>query len=160
HMGPLGVQEIILIFILALILFGPKKLPELGRMLGRAVSEFRKAKNELRSTWESHMSEIERESHPTPPYTAPADDHSPAEYSYPYEDYDPYDSEPTPEAHPQAAHMHEAEPPAQAVKAEAVVGHEVSVPHSVPASGTAPRSNGTSHGDAAPISAQEEHPAA
>ncbi|MGI8960075.1 MAG: Sec-independent protein translocase subunit TatA/TatB [Bryobacteraceae bacterium] len=60
-MGPLGVQEMLAIFMIALLLFGPKKLPELGRMLGKAVSEFRRAKNELKSTFESHLSELERE---------------------------------------------------------------------------------------------------
>jgi TatA/E family protein of Tat protein translocase len=60
-MGPLGVQEMLGIFMIALLLFGPKKLPELGRMLGKAVSEFRRAKNELKSTFESHLSELEKE---------------------------------------------------------------------------------------------------
>jgi TatA/E family protein of Tat protein translocase len=60
-MGPIGVQEMILIFILALLLFGPKKLPELARMLGKGLSEFRRAKNELTSTFNTHMQELERE---------------------------------------------------------------------------------------------------
>lgn len=60
-MGPLGVQEMLAIFVIALLLFGPKKLPELGRMLGKAVREFRRAKNELKSTFESHLSELERD---------------------------------------------------------------------------------------------------
>jgi TatA/E family protein of Tat protein translocase len=60
-MGPLGVQEMLGVFMIALLLFGPKKLPELGRMLGKAVSEFRRAKNELKSTFESHLSELEKE---------------------------------------------------------------------------------------------------
>lgn len=49
------------IALLALLLFGPKKLPELGRMLGKGLTEFRRAKNELKSTFESHMQELERE---------------------------------------------------------------------------------------------------
>lgn len=60
-MGPIGVQEMIAIFLIALLLFGPKKLPELGRMLGKALTEFRRAKNELKNTFESHMAELERE---------------------------------------------------------------------------------------------------
>ncbi len=60
-MGPIGVQEMIAIFLIALLLFGPKKLPELGRTLGKALTEFRRAKNELKSTFESHMAELERE---------------------------------------------------------------------------------------------------
>jgi TatA/E family protein of Tat protein translocase len=60
-MGPLGWQETIFIFILALLLFGPKKLPELGRTIGKAMGEFRKASSELKSEWNRQMSEIERE---------------------------------------------------------------------------------------------------
>jgi sec-independent protein translocase protein TatA len=49
-MGSLGLPEIAFIFILALLIFGPKKLPEIGRTLGRGVAEFRKATNELKRT--------------------------------------------------------------------------------------------------------------
>jgi TatA/E family protein of Tat protein translocase len=158
-MGPLGAQEIIVIFILALILFGPKKLPELGHMLGKAVSEFRKAKNELRSTWESHMAEIEREGSQIAPSTTPATDYSSAHYSYPYEDYDQYDAEQPSAA--QTPPMHELE--AAAVKsapAEPAGGHETSAPHSLAVPGTVARSNGALPGSSGPISTKEEHPAA
>ena len=50
--GTLGMQEIVFIFILALLLFGPKKLPELGRTFGKALTEFRRAQNELKSTFD------------------------------------------------------------------------------------------------------------
>ncbi len=60
-MGPIGAPEMFVIVLLALLLFGPKKLPELGRMLGKGLTEFRRAKNELKSTFESHMQELERE---------------------------------------------------------------------------------------------------
>lgn len=60
-MGPVGWQEMVIIFIVALVLFGPKKLPELGRMLGKAITEFRRASNELRSTFEREMQNLERE---------------------------------------------------------------------------------------------------
>jgi len=46
--GPLGVPELIFILILALLIFGPKRLPEIGRTLGRGMAEFRKASNELK----------------------------------------------------------------------------------------------------------------
>ena len=49
-MGPIGAQEMILIFLVALVLFGPKKLPELGRLLGKGLTEYRRAKSELKST--------------------------------------------------------------------------------------------------------------
>lgn len=63
-MGPLGFQETIFIFALALLIFGPKKLPELGRNIGKALTEFRRASNELRSTFDREMANIERETAP------------------------------------------------------------------------------------------------
>jgi sec-independent protein translocase protein TatA len=47
-MGSLGVPELIFIFVLALLIFGPKKLPEIGRTVGKGMAEFRKATNELK----------------------------------------------------------------------------------------------------------------
>ena len=60
-MGPLGMQEMVFIFILALLIFGPKKLPELGKTLGKAMTEFRRASSELKSTFDREMSNLERE---------------------------------------------------------------------------------------------------
>lgn len=48
--GPLGVPELLLIFALVLIVFGPRKIPEIGRTLGKAMAEFRKATDDLKST--------------------------------------------------------------------------------------------------------------
>ena len=62
-MGSLGMQEIIVIFIIALIVFGPRKLPELGKSLGKGLAEFKKASNELKQTWEDEVRlEKEKES--------------------------------------------------------------------------------------------------
>jgi sec-independent protein translocase protein TatA len=58
--GSLGMPELIVIFIIALIVFGPRKLPELGRSLGRGIAEFKKATNELQSSLEN---EIRAEEH-------------------------------------------------------------------------------------------------
>ena len=60
-MGPLGAQELVVIFILALLLFGPKKLPELGRTIGKAMTEFRRAQAELKSTFDREMKSLEQE---------------------------------------------------------------------------------------------------
>lgn len=61
-MGSLGMQEIVIIFVLALIIFGPRKLPELGKSLGKGLAEFKKASNELKQTWEDEVRlEKERE---------------------------------------------------------------------------------------------------
>ena len=53
--GSLGMPELIVIFVIALIVFGPRKLPELGRSLGRGIAEFKKATNELQSTLETEV---------------------------------------------------------------------------------------------------------
>jgi TatA/E family protein of Tat protein translocase len=60
-MGPVGVQEMVVIFLIALVLFGPKKLPELGRTIGKALTEFRRASNDLKSSFEREMHNLERE---------------------------------------------------------------------------------------------------
>jgi len=60
-MGPLGWQETAFIFVLALLIFGPKKLPELGKTIGKAMTEFRRASSELKGTWDREMAAIERE---------------------------------------------------------------------------------------------------
>jgi len=60
-MGPLGWQETIFIFVLALIIFGPKKLPELGKTIGKALTEFRRASSELKSTFDREMRSIDTE---------------------------------------------------------------------------------------------------
>ena len=51
----IGFQELIVIFVIALLVFGPKRLPELARSLGRALSEFRRASTELRDHLESEV---------------------------------------------------------------------------------------------------------
>ena len=61
-MGPLGIPEMMFIFVLALLLFGPKKLPELGRTVGKALAEFRRAQSELKTTFDREMKNLERES--------------------------------------------------------------------------------------------------
>ena len=60
-MGPVGVQEMVVIFLVALVLFGPKKLPELGKTIGKAITEFRRAQAELKTTFDHHMRELEKE---------------------------------------------------------------------------------------------------
>ena len=53
--GSIGMPELIIIFVIALIIFGPKKLPELGRSLGRSLNEFKRASNELKNTLEEEV---------------------------------------------------------------------------------------------------------
>ena len=74
-MGPLGMPELIVIFVIALLVFGPRKLPELGRSLGKSLGEFKRASNELRNTLEEEVRvEEQRETQKTvapPPADTP-----------------------------------------------------------------------------------------
>jgi TatA/E family protein of Tat protein translocase len=57
----LSIPHLIIIFVVALVVFGPEKLPELARNLGKVMAEFRRATGDLRSTFEGHMRDLERE---------------------------------------------------------------------------------------------------
>jgi TatA/E family protein of Tat protein translocase len=57
-MGQLGFSEMLVIFIVALLVFGPKKLPELGKSLGKGIREFKKATEELKSSWEDQVKDV------------------------------------------------------------------------------------------------------
>ena len=57
-MGQLGFSEMLMIFIVALLVFGPKKLPELGKSLGKGIREFKKATEELKSSWEDQVKDV------------------------------------------------------------------------------------------------------
>ena len=54
-MGNLGMPELMMIMVLALLLFGPKKLPEIGKQVGKALGEFKRASNDLKRTIEDEM---------------------------------------------------------------------------------------------------------
>jgi TatA/E family protein of Tat protein translocase len=60
--GPVGVPELIIIFTIALIIFGPRKLPELGKSLGKSLAEFKRASNELKNTLDEEIRLEERRS--------------------------------------------------------------------------------------------------
>ncbi len=57
----LGFGEMIFIFMVALIIFGPKKMPEIGRQIGKALNEFKRASNEFKAQIESEMNQLELE---------------------------------------------------------------------------------------------------
>ena len=92
--GSIGMPELIVIFVIALIIFGPRKLPELGKSLGKSISEFKRASNELRNTLEEEIrldeqrqkttsspatSSIPAASSTTPLTSVPSDEEPPAE---------------------------------------------------------------------------------
>jgi len=62
-MSCMGFSETIFLFFLALIIFGPKKLPEIARQVGKALNELRRASNEFKSQIESEISQLEMENH-------------------------------------------------------------------------------------------------
>lgn len=67
-MGSIGTPEILLILVIALLLFGPRKLPELGKSLGKTLREFKRASTELQETLEREVDEVKRiEAKPAPP---------------------------------------------------------------------------------------------
>jgi sec-independent protein translocase protein TatA len=143
-MGPLGVQEMLGIFMIALLLFGPKKLPELGRMLGKAVSEFRRAKNELKSTFESHLSELEKE------VQAEKNSGSNTDYSsvhYPYQ-YDEQGQASSHNSSSLSAGTNEADetsrshPSTGSAEIQDAEADRDTFSHDSPVPGTVPRSNG------------------
>ena len=142
-MGPIGIPEMMAIFMIALLLFGPKKLPELGRTLGKALSEFRRAKNELKSTFESHMQELEREARldSQPKYIPPATDYSSVSYPYAYDENGPSEPPVGYESHSDSE-----------VKSE-----HASLPPAV--EGAVARSNGVHSVSTTTAAAEEEHPA-
>ncbi len=70
--GSIGMPELVIILTIALIIFGPRKLPELGRSLGRSLHEFKRASNELRNTLDEEIRVEEQRSaeRQRPPKTA------------------------------------------------------------------------------------------
>ena len=75
-LGPIGMPELILIFIILLLLFGAKKLPELARGLGKSINEFKKATNEVKDTFEDAVKDEEKKARQQPPVadSKPADE--------------------------------------------------------------------------------------
>lgn len=94
-MFDIGLQELALIFVIALLVFGPKNLPQLGRSLGRAMREFRRASDEFRSTIETNLkiNELDPIPEPTPAAASePLAEPGPAAEALPEAVLNPYDT--------------------------------------------------------------------
>ena len=67
-MASIGMPEMLVILVIALIIFGPRKLPELGKSLGKSLAEFKRASNELKSTLEEEIKieELQQKKAPAP----------------------------------------------------------------------------------------------
>jgi sec-independent protein translocase protein TatA len=134
-MGPLGYPEMIFIFFLALILFGPKKLPELGRTVGKALTEFRRASNELKTTFDREMKNLEQETE----IKEIANQYQTDTYSYDYQSYEStyegaygnesYDSTATNPSTISASATQDAESPAGHPEGAIAHGSEPAVAH-------------------------------
>src|SRR3954466_14895617 len=77
--GSLGLPELLMIFVVALIVFGPKRLPEIGKTLGKALGEFKKASDELKNTIEREVHAEELKELTTLPKFTPLDNVSRSE---------------------------------------------------------------------------------
>jgi len=77
----LSIPHLIVIFVVALVVFGPEKLPELARNFGKVMAEFRRATGDLRTTFEGHMRDLEREAETRriAPVPSPATNAAPAQ---------------------------------------------------------------------------------
>ena len=161
-MGPIGLPEMVAIFVIALLLFGPKKLPELGRTLGKALTEFRRAKNELKSTFESHLSELDKEvnlqSVMSPRSTYKAPDYSHTQGDYGHYDSDYHGSSGSYEA--PASHDTSTTDPfiASATATQDAEAHRDEISsHDSHVVGTVARSTGTPPVEPAPLATEEKH---
>jgi TatA/E family protein of Tat protein translocase len=136
--GTLGGQEIIFILVLALIVFGPRKLPEIGKSIGRMMAEFRKASNDFRRTLED---EVEAEkARPIEPPAARTDE---AAYGTPAPDAPPSS---TPDAYTEPAPAPEPAPDADAASAGVAPPDEPTVARPEPATvGGGPEGHGEPH---------------
>jgi len=111
-MGSLGMPEILLILVIAMIIFGPRKLPELGKSLGQGLAHFRRASEDFKRQWEDEVS-LERQRLDAPPLPAAEPQ------SYSEQRKDPYHSIST---HHEVSLSNES--PASETAASSAAGHQ------------------------------------
>lgn len=69
-LGSIGMPELLLILVIALIVFGPKKLPEIGKSLGKGLAEFKRASDDLKQSIQREVNSLEVEKKPGPEETS------------------------------------------------------------------------------------------
>ena len=134
--GWISPWELAILLLFALLLFGPKKLPELGRTVGKALTEFRRASTELKSTFDREMKSLEQE---TESFKEIANQYQSDTYSYDYQSYEStyegaygnesYDSTATTPSNVSASATQDAELPAAPPQGAIAQGSEVAVAH-------------------------------
>jgi sec-independent protein translocase protein TatA len=70
-MGSIGFPELVVIFVIALIVFGPRRLPEIGKALGQGINEFKRASKDLQNRWEEEIEQDKRASTTATPEPTP-----------------------------------------------------------------------------------------
>jgi sec-independent protein translocase protein TatA len=155
-MGPLGTGELVLIFFLALLLFGPKELPKLGKTIGKAMTEFRRAQTELKSTFDREMRNLERESGIKELAQTTFDSNS---YNYDHSSYDSsyydngaYDSSLNTSTSTDGASAHQGAASTAPLQVEAAVG-------SIPTGGYPPPVHEDYYGSSTPAAWSHSEPA-
>lgn len=91
-MGGLGMQELIIIMVIALIVFGPRKLPDLGKSLGKAMGQFKRASEDFKRTWEQEVDLEKTRSSIAESSSSPSTSYDENHHSYDGS-YDPYNSD-------------------------------------------------------------------
>lgn len=126
-MGSLGMPEILMILVIALIIFGPRKLPELGKSLGQGLAHFRKASEDFKRQWEDEVDlEKRRLDTGSPRESAEKSEQAssqPADYNAnapvdPYNTSSLEDAATMPDVEPAAATVAREEKPAKEIKSD------------------------------------------
>jgi len=158
--GNFSPQEFILIFLVALILFGPKKLPEIGRKVGKALTEFRRASSELKATFDREMKNLEAETG----IKEVVNQYQYDTYNYDYSSYDTtYDGayvapslEPAANSSTASASATEGAESPVAVVPEGTIAHDPATSHQDVSSGPAALAVGGDHSPIPPSTNAEQ----
>ncbi|HKQ06494.1 MAG TPA: twin-arginine translocase TatA/TatE family subunit [Blastocatellia bacterium] len=113
-MGNLGMPEILMILVIALIIFGPRKLPELGKSLGHGLAQFRKASDDFKRQWEDEVETEKRRLDAAPTVEAARHNEAAAEASAAAASSEPVTSAASAEAYTPGETIHAPVPTVEA----------------------------------------------